>query len=167
MNVIHVTSYKNRLAIERWGLKARTTSEHNFPKCGLECQPKGVYACKGGATLFKHAHYQLGHEIERDWRDLWRIDTTGLTVCNDSVLGGWYVVIPEDVPPDRLTRVKRIYDQWAEWPDKAECAQLCGEEYVRPEPTVFDPYYMQGEVANMEIRQGRDFMGTVGRLVLG
>lgn len=136
MPCYHVASWKRRLPIERYGLKARQTQENNYPS--IENQPEGVFAARFSASsLFRHGPYDLGHDYAHDYRDLWRIDALGLPTMNDPVLGREFVVILCDVYPDRIERVAHWDAQEEFWPLPSE--MLEPDEIPPPPPHPSDP----------------------------
>lgn len=99
MRLLHATNSRNRLAIRRYGLLARTPFEHNYTgDSELEAQPKGVY----GIELCRRLPW-LVHRGLRE--DIWKLDCSCLPREEDELVPlGWIILC--DVPPERLVLVK-------------------------------------------------------------
>lgn len=98
VRLLHATNARNRLAIRRYGLLARSPFEHNYAgDSGIEAQPKGVY---GTELSRKVTFYGRGFR-----KDIWKLDCSGLPREKDELVTlGWIVLC--DVPPERLVLVK-------------------------------------------------------------
>jgi hypothetical protein len=98
MILCHRSPRRNRLAILRWGLIPRRTSDHNYPN--MVGQPEGVYVIplrRGDEMPWYCSNWP--YEII----DAYRIDADGLETIPDPELdwcGG--LVILERVLPERI-----------------------------------------------------------------
>lgn len=101
MIVYHCTSRRNVLAIKRWGLIPRDTTEHNYPGMhGLNSGIEAVYTAS--RPWYWGGPQTLGGTVCLE------LDVSDLPVEPDPLTGGQRVLAR--VSPDRIKRVLRTYE---------------------------------------------------------
>lgn len=109
MNLIHRSPRRNRLAIMRWGLKARRTCDYHYPH--MDDQPMGVYAIEEVPEMlpWRSQKWDVTEAI-----DAYRINADSLECIPDTILHwrtagegkGW--IITTDVPPELIELVPEL-----------------------------------------------------------
>lgn len=102
MIVYHCTAGKNLLAIKRWGLIPRDTTEHNYPGMrGINHGIEAVYVCKR-PWYWGGPHSYDGRAVCLE------LDVTDLPVEPDPLTSGERVLAR--ITPERIKRVLRTYE---------------------------------------------------------